>query len=198
MDDHEQGRGLGTIMLEYLAAAALEHGIHRFVAWVAQANTKMLAVFADAGFDVRRNVDGGTVEITFDIEPTPGSIEARTAHEHASESRSIARAAPPDEHRRHRGQSGTRLDRTRGLPQPRRRRVHRSGLSGEPARRFGGGRPGLRVACATSPTAVDLAVIVTPAAAVLDVVEECAAAGVGGLVVISAGFAEVEGGRPRA
>lgn len=41
------------------------------------------------------------------------------------------------------------------------------------------------------PGAVDLAVIVVPAAAVLDAVRDCARKGVRGLVVISAGFAEV-------
>jgi acyl-CoA synthetase (NDP forming) len=43
---------------------------------------------------------------------------------------------------------------------------------------------------------VDLAIVAVPAAAVLDVVEQCAGAGVKGLLVISAGFAEVgEAGR---
>ena len=41
------------------------------------------------------------------------------------------------------------------------------------------------------PDAVDLAIVVVPAAAVLDVVDECAQKRVHGLVVISAGFAEV-------
>src|SRR6266403_5983827 len=40
------------------------------------------------------------------------------------------------------------------------------------------------------PDRVDLAIIATPAATVPDVVEECAAAGVTGAVVISAGFRE--------
>ena len=41
------------------------------------------------------------------------------------------------------------------------------------------------------PGAVDLAVIAVPAAAVLDVVRQCAAKGITGLVVLSAGFGEV-------
>ena len=40
---------------------------------------------------------------------------------------------------------------------------------------------------------VDLAVIAVPAAAVEDVVEDCARAGVRGVVVISAGFGEASG-----
>ncbi|MEZ4512436.1 MAG: bifunctional acetate--CoA ligase family protein/GNAT family N-acetyltransferase [Chloroflexota bacterium] len=44
---------------------------------------------------------------------------------------------------------------------------------------------------AAVPDKVDLAVILTPAATVPDVVDECAAAGVKGVIVISAGFREV-------
>ncbi|MGH9248599.1 MAG: acetate--CoA ligase family protein, partial [Acidimicrobiales bacterium] len=43
------------------------------------------------------------------------------------------------------------------------------------------------------PGAVDLAVIAVPAAAVIEVVHQCAAKGVAGLVVLSAGFGEVGG-----
>src|SRR5262249_41017547 len=70
VDDHEQGRGLGTLMLEYLVAVARERGIHRFVAWVLTDNTQMLRVFSAAGFDVHKRWGGGLIEIRFDIEPT--------------------------------------------------------------------------------------------------------------------------------
>ena len=53
VDDREQGRGLGTLMLEYLVAAARERGIHRFVAFVLSDNHQMLRVFSAAGFDAR-------------------------------------------------------------------------------------------------------------------------------------------------
>jgi len=41
------------------------------------------------------------------------------------------------------------------------------------------------------PVKVDIAIVVTPAATVPDIVEECGRAGVSGLVIISAGFDEV-------
>src|SRR5262249_55408709 len=47
------------------------------------------------------------------------------------------------------------------------------------------------------PDPVDLAVVATPAASALEVVAQCAAKGVGGLVVISAGFAEIGDGAAR-
>ena len=45
------------------------------------------------------------------------------------------------------------------------------------------------------PDPVDLAIVTVPPTTVLDVAGDCAAKGVAGLVVISAGFAEVRGER---
>ena len=67
-------------------------------------------------------------------------------------------------------------DRPRAVPQPARGRLRRPGVPGEPARRrrspaCARTRPSLDI-----PDAVDLAVVVVPAAAVPEVVEECARA----------------------
>ncbi len=48
-DDH-QNRGLGSILLEHLAAAARERGVRRFAAEVLAENTQMVRVFRNAGF----------------------------------------------------------------------------------------------------------------------------------------------------
>jgi GNAT superfamily N-acetyltransferase len=50
--DHLHGRGLGTILIERLAAEAEQLGITRFVAEVLYENHAMLDVFRD-GFDAR-------------------------------------------------------------------------------------------------------------------------------------------------
>jgi RimJ/RimL family protein N-acetyltransferase len=68
--DEHQGRGIGTRMLEQLAERAAAAGIERFVAEVMADNTKMLRVFEDAGFGVTRQLDRGTFEVAFPIEPT--------------------------------------------------------------------------------------------------------------------------------
>jgi GNAT superfamily N-acetyltransferase len=47
--DAHQGRGIGSILLEHLAAAARENGIRKFSAEVLPENRKMLMVFSDAG-----------------------------------------------------------------------------------------------------------------------------------------------------
>ena len=70
VEDSQQGRGLGSILLEHLAAAAQERGVRRFTAEVLSQNTKMLRVFMDAGYTVHREYDSGVVELVFDIAPT--------------------------------------------------------------------------------------------------------------------------------
>jgi len=65
--DELQGRGIGTRLLEQLAALAAAHGIERFVAVVLPENAAMLRVFSEAGFDVARKLEQGTVELEFEI-----------------------------------------------------------------------------------------------------------------------------------
>ena len=68
--DSLQGRGIGTRLLERLAAHAAAAGIEEFVAQVLPENVQMLRVFHDAGFAERRRLEGGVVEVSFDIAPT--------------------------------------------------------------------------------------------------------------------------------
>src|SRR4051812_1384108 len=190
VDDREQGRGLGTLMLEYLVAAARERGIHRFVAFVVSDNLQMLRVFSAAGFDVHKQWGGGLVEVRFDIEPTPGSLSALRAREHSSEVRSVERLLCP--------QSIAVVGANRE-PGSIGHAVFRNLLDGDfvgpvyPVNPHAGAVAGVKAypRVVDIPDPVDLAVIATPAATVLDVVDDCVAKGVEGLVVISAGFAEV-------
>ncbi|MDF3049202.1 MAG: CoA-binding protein, partial [Pseudonocardia sp.] len=55
-DDH-QGRGLGSILLEHLSAAAREIGVRRFEAEVLAENHQMVRVFRDAGYQVSRQLE---------------------------------------------------------------------------------------------------------------------------------------------
>ena len=73
VEDAQQRRGLGSILLEHLAAAAQERGIRRFTAEVLSENTQMVRVFIDAGYSVSREYDSGVVDLVFDIEPTEKS-----------------------------------------------------------------------------------------------------------------------------
>ena len=58
MSDQERGRGLGSLLLEHLAALCREHGVTRFEAEVLADNYGMLGVFRAAGFAVVRRADG--------------------------------------------------------------------------------------------------------------------------------------------
>lgn len=74
--DDLQGRGIGMRLLEQLAHVAPRYGIERFVARVLPENGPMLRVFTDAGFDVARRLEQGSVELEFPLTPT----EAYRAH----------------------------------------------------------------------------------------------------------------------
>ena len=87
-DDH-QGRGLGSILLEHLAAAARERGLTRFVAEVLGENGQMVRVFRDAGYRVSRAIEEGVLHLEFDIDPTEASVEVARAREQAAEARSV-------------------------------------------------------------------------------------------------------------
>ncbi len=87
--DAHQGRGLGSVLLEHLAAAARERGVRRFVAEVLPANGRMLAVFRDAGYEVRQRTEEGVVTVSFAIDPTDRSVEVMADREHTAEARSM-------------------------------------------------------------------------------------------------------------
>lgn len=87
--DSQQGRGLGSVLLDHLAAAGRERGLTRFVAEVLPTNAKMLAVFREAGYSVSSGFDDGVVEVSIDISTTDKSWRVMTAREQHSESRSM-------------------------------------------------------------------------------------------------------------
>jgi len=195
-DDH-QGRGLGSVLLEHLAAAARERGINRFFADVLPQNRRMQATFEESGYRTRRELEDGYLRLEFAIEPTARMRAVMEARERATEARSIRRLLNPETvavigASRTPGQAGHELL----------RHLHEGGFTGtvyavHPEADSILGFPCLRsVTQATVP--VDLAIVAVPADAVLGVVNDCAEAGVRGLVVVSAGFAESgEDGRVR-
>src|SRR3954469_24101290 len=95
VSDRHQGRGLGSVLLEHLAAAAREHGVHRFVAEVLPQNRRMLGVFRDAGYEVRHAFEDGVVSLSFDIDPTERSLAVMESREHRAEFRSVAALLAP-------------------------------------------------------------------------------------------------------
>jgi predicted GNAT family acetyltransferase len=89
ISDSHQGRGMGSVLLEHLAAAARENGVHRFVADVLPQNQKMMAVFRDAGYELEHGYDDGVISVSFVIDPTDRSLAVMEAREHRAEARSV-------------------------------------------------------------------------------------------------------------
>ncbi|WP_282944999.1 GNAT family N-acetyltransferase [Cellulomonas endometrii] len=87
--DAHHGRGLGSVLLEHLAAAARERGVRRFTAEVLPQNGRMIAVFREAGYSLQQHLDDGVVSVSFDIHPTDRSLAVKMAREHSAEARSV-------------------------------------------------------------------------------------------------------------
>ena len=189
VEDAHQGRGIGSVLLEHLAEAARENGITRFVAEVLPQNGGMLRVFSDFGYQVQRRYADGVVHLSFPIAPTEKSREVQESREHRTEAKSIARLLSPrgvavyGASASGQGVGAAILGHIRdgGYPGPI-VPVHRSAdrVAGLPA----------YPSAAAAGVPLDLALIAVPPEGAADAVRDAAAAGAGGLVVVSAGFAE--------
>ncbi|MCX6433505.1 MAG: GNAT family N-acetyltransferase, partial [Actinobacteria bacterium] len=93
--DDLQGLGLGSILLEHLAAAARERDITRFVAEVLPANSRMLATFREAGYVLSQHREEDVIAVSFEIEPTTSSTAVTAGREHRAEARSVQRLLQP-------------------------------------------------------------------------------------------------------
>ncbi|MDX2819676.1 GNAT family N-acetyltransferase [Streptomyces ipomoeae] len=191
VQDAHQGRGVASALLEHIAAVARERGIRRFAAEVLPANTKMIKVFTDAGYQQKRSFEDGVVRLEFDLEPTDRSLAVQRAREQRAEARSVQRLLAPGSiavvgaGRAPGGVGRSVLANLRdagftGRLYAVNRSLQEKELAGVPARRS--------VRDIEGP--VDLAVVAVPAEHVPEVVAECGEHGVQGLVVVSAGYAE--------
>ena len=191
--DEHQGRGLATLLLEYLATYAATFGITRFSADTLIDNRQMLEVFQAAGFRREsRSIEYGVVHLTFDIEPTGESLAASERRAWTAGVHSIARILEP------RSVAVIGAGRNpNGIGHSVVRNLVEGGFKGPvyPVNPNAGTLLGL--SCARDVEAidgpVDLAVLAVPAAQCIDAVDACGRKGVKGLVVISSGFAEVGG-----
>ena len=73
--DSMQGQGLGTILIDHLAAAATEAGITVFEAEVMITNHRMLKVFRDTGFPISTRSAEGAISIEFPTSLTEEAVE---------------------------------------------------------------------------------------------------------------------------
>jgi succinyl-CoA synthetase alpha subunit/RimJ/RimL family protein N-acetyltransferase len=189
IDDAHHGRGLATILLEYLAAAGRANGIAAFTATVLPANRKMLAVFKQVGFEPATRFADGVIEVRFDIAPTDASAAAVEARALRAEASTVARLLEP---RSVAVIGAGRSPGSIGHEILRRLLAHEFAGPVYPVNREALHVAGVRAwpSVFDIPDQIDLAVIAVPAEDVLDAVEECARARVGAVVVVSTGFAD--------
>lgn len=95
VEDAQQGRGIGQLLLEHLAEAARERGITGFVADVLPENERMAQVFVDAGYKVTRVYEDGVLSVEFPILPSDTSVGVMERREHRAEGASIRRMLHP-------------------------------------------------------------------------------------------------------
>ncbi|MEU5956356.1 GNAT family N-acetyltransferase [Streptomyces sp. NPDC047525] len=192
VQDAHQGRGVASTLLEHIAAVARERGIRRFAAEVLPANTKMIKVFTDAGYQQKRSFEDGVVRLEFDLEPTDRSLAVQRAREQRAEARSVQRLLTP------KSVAVIGVGRTPGgVGRSVLRNLREAGFTGQlyavnSAFDEGAevdGVPAYRSVRDIDET-VELAVVTVPAERVPQAVAECGERGVLGLVVISAGYAE--------
>lgn len=187
--DSHQGRGLGSILLEHLAAAARENGLRRFEAEVLVENRAMVRVFRDAGYQVSRAFADGVVHLEFDVDPTERSLAVRDSREQRAEARSVHNALHPSSV----AVIGASTDPSK-IGHAILANLLRSNFTGPvyPVHAEARSVRGVRAYASVTdiPDEVDLAVVAVPAAGIDDVLGSCFAKGVTTLVVVSAGFAE--------
>ncbi len=189
VEDAQQKRGLGSILLEHLAAAARERDITSFSADVLSENASMRRIFADAGYADAREFGDGAGEPSFAIVPTDASRAVMYARERRAEARSIERLLRP-----------TSIAVIGASDEP--RDIGHAVIANLLASGYAGPvypvHPGLSVLHGLStyrsirdiPGGADLAVIAVAPSSAAHVVEDCSSSGVHGLVVASAGYAE--------
>jgi acyl-CoA synthetase (NDP forming)/GNAT superfamily N-acetyltransferase len=197
VEDQHQGRGIGQLLLEHLAQAGRERGVDRFVADVLPDNARMIQTFRDAGYRVVSEYDEGVLQLEFSIDPTDTAIGLMMNREHIAEAASIEKFFNP---RSVAVIGASRRQETIG--QALVRNLVTGDFTGRvyavnPTSHAVSGLPAYKTV-SEIPDDVDVAIVAVPADAVQDVVLDCAAKGVHGLVVISSGFAETgEEGRVR-
>ena len=186
--DEYQGRGLGSVFLEHLAAAARDRGISRFVAEVLPENRRMINTFKEAGYTIAQRYEDHVLVISFAVASTEESRAVSLAREHRAEARSVQLLMTP-------GSVAVvgASDRPGNVGRTLVGNLVQGGFKGRiiPVHPTAPSVHGL--ACVTSLADVghvDLAIVAVPARQVLAAVADAARAGISGLIVVARGFGD--------
>lgn len=188
--DRVHGLGIGTLLLEHLAALSRHSGIQWFSAEVLASNVAMLRVFGDAGFHAERQLGAGIVALRMATAASSEALEAADAREAVSERRSLEPLLTP------RSVAVVGVSRTPGG-------VGRSILESIQAGGYTGDvfvihPQGMHVdgfATYSSldeiPVPVDLVVVAVPAPHVMSVLQDAAVIRARAVVIVTSGFGEL-------
>ena len=185
--DEFQGLGLGTLLLERLAAAAPGIGVYVFEADVLTGNAAMLRVFSASGYDPEITAEGHLQHVVLRVDHRASAVARMSRREHQAARRSlekllIPRAVAVIGANRQPDTIGHQILINLiecGFPGP----VHPV----NPAANEVAGRPAV-ARVQDLPQPVDLAVIAVRPEALADVIRDCAEAKVGAVVVVTADF----------
>lgn len=194
--DEHQGRGIGTLLLQLLTTHARSHGLEHFTAFVLPENRQMMRLFRNSGYDLTRTIEEGVFTVDFPVALSEGLLQA----EWEREKRAAAASLLPLFFPRSVAVIGASTDPT-SIGGRLFHNILFEGFTGPlypvnpKAKVIGSVRAYPTIG--DVPDEVDLAYIVVPRRAVIEVARQCAAARVRGIVVISAGFSETgeEGAR---
>lgn len=190
VDDNFHGKGLGTLLLERLALAAIRHAFTRLWAVTHVDNLAMREVFRESGFTAHESYEGDDMAVELSLIPTETTVSRAEVRERLATTASLRPFFQPRSvaligASRDPGKIGYRLldamtaYRFRGAVYPVNPKAIE--IKGIPA------YPSVR----DIPEPVDLAVISVPRDLVSPVIDDCAAKGIRACVIITAGFAEV-------
>ena len=193
VQDDYQGRGVGSHLLQHLTVYARLRGITEFEAFVLADNRAMLRLFRNSGYKLTRQLEEAIYRVEFPIEYSLEAREAEWEHEKRAVTASLMSILYPtsvavigasrDDH-----SIGGRLFRNLLV----------QGFIG-PLYPVNPNAPFVHAVRAFPsildiPDSIDLAFVVVPAPVVPEVLEECGRKGVKGVVIISAGFGELDEG----
>lgn len=191
IDDRHHGRGLATLLLEFLAVAAEEAGIKGFVATVLPDNRGMINVFRRAGFEVSTAFSDGVVEVNLGIHPTAEGQLRIEERQRRAEVASVARLLTPAT------VAVVGAGRSRSsLGHALLRQLLEGGFNGvvypvNPNTTHVGGVKAYPTVSAI-PDEVDLVVVAVPLPAVDAIVADCAQKRVDALLVVTDGFSGMD------
>jgi len=94
--DAWQGSGVGSLLLEHLAARARTEGVTRFVADTLSENRRMQNVFANSGLAPARSWDRGVEHLVMPLDASDGFDDRIWNREHVSEARSVEHLLRPE------------------------------------------------------------------------------------------------------